>query len=286
MTACLLYDKISSHMSKSPHALIKSLRVSKKTHARYIDEAKWFCRSYDELLDHLSKSNVVLKKTALVKSDLFGLEYLVGYVDPTWLKMTAPGCNAIATTSFQFGELGSPPIVLLPNQKKSKKNSAMHSIIEHEFVHINQALRDRFPSNFEDSIIDLSQQFVEYAHAEFEANYLQLSFWPELSPKQYKITLKDWCFLRGYTQALERFLLSGILGKFPEEELFSTLQELPAELRKLLVKIGSHSETNLLFIKQLKPFSVNALSNMISVESLNRLQVRTYKRVLEWTQEE
>ncbi len=174
-------------------------------------------------------------------------------------------------------------MVLLPVGRRPKKNSVHHSIIEHEFVHVCQALCGRFPSNFENTQTPLLGQFTHFVQAEFEANYLQLSFCPDLAPTEFEMTTEEWCFLRGYTQALERFLLSGICGNFSEAKLFDTLKKLPPALQRFIKKMGMDSKLNTAFIGKLKTFTSTALTISVPVETLDPIQLIIYEKLLNWT---
>src|SRR3954466_528382 len=69
------------------------------------------------------------------RSLLYERDYLLAFVDAEWIGAIAPGCDAIASNNE-----GAPPLVLLPRELQP-------GIVEHEFVHINQALMGTFPSN-------------------------------------------------------------------------------------------------------------------------------------------
>jgi hypothetical protein len=171
----------------------------------------------------------------------------------------------------------------VPAKKNLKKNSSLHSIVEHEFVHINQALKGHFPSNFENSKVDLTEQFVDYVYAEYEANFLQLERWPQLGPsKTHQLELNEWCFLRGYTQALERLLLAGILGKVSDKKLFLALSKIPKSLEKFLLKFDLQTENTDRFIERLKVFSFQALQMTVRADDLTTSQHLIYEKILKW----
>lgn len=93
-------------------------------------------------------------KTAEVRtSKLFKQSYLVIAVDDAWLGVVAPGTNAIAA-STQPRTL--PPVVLVPFRKWRQRESFHISILEHEFVHVNQILLGRFfPTSRPSTIFNL-----------------------------------------------------------------------------------------------------------------------------------
>lgn len=261
--------------------MAKKLLPSLKVHNQYIQKSKNYSQTFRN--SYIDTNGIPIKKIELIYSDLFRRDYLVGFVSTSWLHKVAPGCNAVATPSLEIGKLKSPPIVLVAANKDLKKNSNLHSIIEHEFVHVNQALNNNFPSNFENTKIDLIEQFIHYVHAEYEANFLKLEFWPKLRPPtKYGLELKEWCFLRGYTQALEKLLLSAILGKFSDKKLFLALNKIPKSLETFLLKMDIETEINFQFIKRLKVFSFQALQVIVQPDELAESQYLIYEKVLKW----
>lgn len=267
--------------NKRAKQMAKKLLPSLKVQKQYIQDAKSYCDALKS--SYVGRPGIPVKRIELIYSDLFQREYLVGFVDPRWLPSVASGCDAVATLSLEIGDLKSPPIVLVPSKKNLKKNSNLHSIVEHEFVHINQALKGHFPSSFEKSKVDLNEQFVDYVYAEYEANFLQLERWPKLGPpKSYELELKEWCFLRGYTQALERLLLVAIMEKFSDKNLFSTLNKIPKSLEKFLLKFDLETENTHRFVKKLKIFSFQALQMIVRADDLTTSQHLKYEKILKW----
>lgn len=171
----------------------------------------------------------------------------------------------------------------MANKKNIRKNSNLHSIVEHEFVHVNQILNGSFPPNFENAKTDLSRQFVHYVYAEYEANFLQLENWPKLRPpRKYGLKLEEWCFLRGYTQALERLLIAAIAEKFSDKKLFLALNKIPKSLKQLLFKLDLETEKTHQFIATFKVFSFKALQIVVRVDNLTVSQYRVYTKILKW----
>ncbi len=261
--------------------MAKNLLPDLKIYNQYVKHSK----NYRQILksSYIGLAGVPIEKAELIHSDLFQRDYLVGFVDPSWLSKTAPGCNAIATPCLEIGELKSPPIVLVATRKNIKKNSSLHSIVEHEFVHINQVLNGSFPPNFENAKTDLSRQFVHYVYAEYEANFLQLENWPKLRPpRKYGLELEEWCFLRGYTQALERLLIAAIAEKFSDRKLFLALNKIPTSLKQLLLKLDLETENTHQFIARFKVFSFQALQIVVRVDNLTASQHLVYEKILKW----
>lgn len=261
--------------------MVKTILPNLKIYNQYVNR----CRTFAQVLNcsNFGKSRIPIKKVELIHSDLFDRKYLVGFVNQSWLAKTAPGCNAIATPCLEIGELKSPPIVLVGSISILKRNSSLHSILEHEFVHVNQALNDDFPSNLTNPNANLTDQFIRYVFAEYQANFLQLETWPKLRPpKKYGLTLAEWCFLRGYTQALERLLLSAIEETFTEKKLFFTLNKIPKSLRKLLLMLDLETENTFNFIDRFKMFSFKALEIVAPIDNFAANQTHVYKELLKW----
>lgn len=118
--------------------MVKKLLPCRLVYNQYIKNSYSYCHILKN--SNIDKNSIPIQRIELIFSDLFRKNYLVAFVNPNWLSRVAPGCNAAATPCLEFEGLKSPPIVLVSARAKFKKNSSMHSIIEHEFVHINQAL--------------------------------------------------------------------------------------------------------------------------------------------------
>lgn len=196
-----------------------------------------------------------------MKSELFGKEYLCCYARKSWFDRKAPDFDALATTSIVFlGIIDSPPAVIIP-EGKSFKSQKMRSILEHEFVHVNQAILGCIPSNFEHGDGDLCQEILDYTLGEYEANFLQLARWPVLLPK-FQISLEEWCVLRGYTQALECFILSGLRGSFPERKLFATIDKVERASEKTFMELGASAHIARKFAQSTRRFAQQALGHI------------------------
>ena len=66
--------------------------------------------------------------------------------------------------------------------------------------------------------------------AEYEANVLQLTQWPRLYPRDCSLSLDHWCVLRGYSQALEKTLMSAAERNLSSDEVSRFLDTLPKAL--------------------------------------------------------
>ena len=164
----------------------------------------------------------------LRRSELFeGRQYLVAYVEDAWLNEHAPGCDAIASVMAERWEV--PPLVFLPDSKRRARSAEFRAVLEHEFVHVNQAILGTFP-RWPDgkNAADLLAYLMEHTAAEYEACYLEMVRWPATFPTEYGVSLEQWCLLRGYTQALERILFA-----------ISELEADPAEVTLLLTTLAT-----------------------------------------------
>ena len=191
-----------------------------------------------------------LRDIRLRRSSMFsGLEYLVGYVDDDWLQGVAPECDAIASANVcNTGEDGQclpvPPLVYLPDSKRRARSEAFRSVVEHEFVHVNQALLGTFPDEPSGRrAADLLDQLLSRTTAEYEAGFLQLVQWPGSHHVPYEISLEHWCVLRGYSQALEHVLALTVALDFPPREVERFLERLSSSLPEALQSIGATEET-------------------------------------------
>ena len=137
-------------------------------------------------------------------------QYLVAFVEDEWFKNIAPLSTAAAvpwsqreTGLFAFQ---TPPLVYVPSSKRRLRNTAFLSILEHEFVHINQALLDRYPKDVADTSTDeLVRHFLERMRAEYEANFVQLVRWPHLYKVECGYSIERWCVVVGCAQAFHHF---------------------------------------------------------------------------------
>jgi hypothetical protein len=183
----------------------------------------------------------------LYPSILFGRDYLVAYMEPEWFRWVAPKCDAIAAPSLASqGGAQPPPLVFVPARRARSKSESFRSILEHEFVHVNQGILRSLPDmDIGRGAGTLIASLLARTRAEYEAHLLQLVRWPRLYPRRYqaRFSLEHWCLLRGYTQALEETLLAAANDEgFPPEEVVRFLDELPAALPASFRRLGVAKE--------------------------------------------
>lgn len=183
-----------------------------------------------------------IREIGLRKSALFKKKYLVAYVKPEWLKKQASECDAIASNELILlgGFAHAPPLVLISENQKGCKDAKFRSIMEHEFVHVNQALMGSVsPSKKSiESADDLLKHLFETTRNEYEANYIQLVNWPSFYPHKEKISLEGWCVLRGYTQGLEQALEKAAVSHICKKEIIRFLALLPKTIPSMFKTLG------------------------------------------------
>lgn len=99
--------------------------------------------------------------------EVFSKEYLVVFADDDWFKAVAPPFNAVASPSLLSYNLPSPPLVIVSVVNSRAKNKNFLSILEYEFVHVNQAILKKIP----DTSIFSQNSFrllINYTFAEIE----------------------------------------------------------------------------------------------------------------------
>lgn len=140
------------------------------------------------------------------RSIVFRRSYLVGWVPANVLTSLAPNCDAIAVPSLlPFGEL--TPFVLAPSARRRNVSDHFCSVLEHEFVHLNQLLSDVVVPNYESqSASTIVDAFFQHQRIEHEAYLVQSVRWPKVAPPPEPLSFNMWCLLRSHTQALERAL--------------------------------------------------------------------------------
>ena len=247
--------------------LLRENTPPKSTYAKYLRAVTRFGASCVELANSGAESwkQIPVQEFNVVKSELFGHDYLVGYDDPGWLASIAPGCDAIATPEIRIGRLASPPLVLVPSAKRRTKTTAFRSVIEHEFAHVNQAILGRFPDSagFAKKVIPT---LSAHTWAEYEANFIQLFRWPQLfeEPRRLGVPFDDWCALRGYTQALEKLVAVIFEGKLSPDQVAHFLRDCPKKLPGEFRRMGINEAHGHRFAAQLTDHLAIAVTQMIN----------------------
>jgi len=256
--------------------LLKGLTPAAKLHQKYLADVNFFLHKYEILSRSLKKPPP--PKFELKKSILFQREYLVGHVDTKWFGDKAIFCNAAATDSLCVAGLNSPPLVLIPKSKDSIEKS----ILEHEFVHVNQAILHKFPDSFgRSSIQQVRNIFLAKIKAEYEANFLQASRWPECIPNdlRFDYSIDAWCALRSITQAIESVIQQSGEGKLKPSTVISAMEKISPAVMKCLREYGATESDVVLQVSNIYEYFNQASSILYRA-----LPPQTHKPILQiWT---
>ncbi len=191
----------------------------------------------------------VIRGLGLRRSKLFDdREYLVAHVDDDWLNRFAPGCDAACSPMVEpSGDreqwLQTPPLVFIPYSKRRARSNAFRSVVEHEIVHVNQAIMGTFPElPTGRRAEDLLDFLLSLATAEYHACFVQLVRWTNMFPTDAEVSLDHWCLLCGYSQALERVLSVVVCSNFSALSVQDFLNALEATLPDMLRRAGAVEE--------------------------------------------
>jgi hypothetical protein len=220
-------------------ALRRRLTPDAAQHRAYLRQISAFVAESRVLAPRLAHDGKVGHVTALElwHSTLFGRRYLVAYVEPSWYHAAAPGSDAMTSTLSGMDAL--PPLVIVPHRRRRPRTEQFRAIIEHEFVHINQAiLGTLLPLPRGTTQQRLSNLFFTRLRNEYEAHLLQATRWPRFFPHGCGISLEHWCVLRGYTDALEAVFVAAWRGECRPRDLPMFLNDLPGRLRRFLSSLG------------------------------------------------
>ena len=145
---------------------------------------------------------VAITGAMLMASELFRRTYVVCDTDAKHFRVARPHSDAMAVSML---DINLPPLVLVPGTTRPRlRSKAFRSVLEHEFVHINQMLMGTFClPHYDRPLRTRLRGFYERMRVEYEANILQLTPCPYYYPHRLGLSLDRWCALRGYAEALE-----------------------------------------------------------------------------------
>lgn len=222
-------------------SLLDRLCPSAASYRRYLRRAENFLAAFAGPLAASTSPKQSITALRMRKSLLFGRKYLVAYADSSWFRDTFPGTNAIAAERVELGSIVTPPLVFVPNVKNDAGGPASRAVLEHEFVHVNQMIQGTFPALPRGSARELRRGIFRMARAEYEANMIQLTRWPQFykpAREKYGLSLQAWCILRGFTQALEHIVHAAAKGSVDGEEFLAFLDGLPRALPMGFKRLG------------------------------------------------
>lgn len=249
--------------------LLKRLTPSQAAHQKYRAHIETYLDLVRPLLRYEQKA--VITGFRLRRSKLFDdRQYLTAYVEDDWLSAVAPTCDAIcsAMAPHQGGPdewVQLPPLVFIPDSKRRARSNAFRSVVEHEFVHVNQAILGTFPElPLGRRAEDLLDFFVGLFTAEHEASFLQISRWTDTFPTQAGVSLEHWCLVRGYSQALEQVLLALADQDFSARAALGFIDTLQSTLPDLLRDIGASEDLIPWFTSRLDLHLFIATQNVVA----------------------
>jgi len=221
-------------------ALRRRLTPGAAKHRAYLRQVEAYIAESRVTLPRLVHDGQIGRVTALElwRSVLFGRRYLVAYVEASWYHAVAPASDAMTSTLSGVNAL--PPLVIVPHRRRRPRSERFSAIIEHEFVHINQAILGTFlPSPRGSARQRLDNVFFTRMRTEYEAHVLQVMRWPQFFPHGFGLSREHWCVLRGYTDALEAIFVAAWRGEFRPRDLATFLDHLPGRLRPWLRRLGA-----------------------------------------------
>jgi hypothetical protein len=182
--------------------ILRDLRVDRQVHAAYLDNADVLRGVEGECVSFAGVDFWL--ELELRPSLLFRRRFVIGWTDGSSLAALAPGCDAVAAPLSMFpGEV--TPLVLAPRSKRRARSQHFLSVLEHEFVHVNQTLMGLMAPDYAvQSSEGVVEAFFRHVRIEHEAYFVQSVRWPAVAPPPKEFTFTQWCLLRSYTPALER----------------------------------------------------------------------------------
>jgi hypothetical protein len=188
------------------------------------------------------RSGIQVTHLRLRPSQLFpGKEFLVGICDDKAFSIGEPESDAFAT-SFDVGlplRCGPLPMAVVPKRLARSKSLRSRSVLEHEFVHLAQSIAGHFPAPPGSKNIEAAlDYFGGKARIEYEANLVQNVRWPQMFPKEHGISMRHWCVVRGYSQALECTFDAMLEQRYSTRQVVQFLELFAAGLPDLFDKAG------------------------------------------------
>jgi hypothetical protein len=208
-------------------------------HREYLRQVSTYVAESRAVAPRLAHDGHVGHITALElwRSHLFGRRYLVAYVEASWFHAVAPASDAMTSTLSGMNAL--PPLVIVPHRRRRPRSERFRAIIEHEFVHINQAILGALiPSPRGTPRQRLATLFFTRLRNEYEAHALQTVRWPQFLPPGLGLSLEHWCVLRAYTDALEGVFVAAWRRKLRPPHLKAFLNRFPRRLGWWFRKLG------------------------------------------------
>ena len=230
---------ISAEDLKKANQIIQRLTPTEKQYKLYLNSAHNFIKHFDKFKKKQPTPTQVFR-LELVNSKYFSKIYLVSFVSKEWFCQIAPSFDAAATSEFIFVDQRAPPLIVNPGKSISKKSGFL-SILEHEFVHVNQAIVGQLP-NLDSCKVEkniLFKELIKHTFSEYEAHFVQLAYDPTLMPPaELGLNLDEWCHLRGFTSGLERLLGRMIFDQTSQQKINDLIKMLESDLPEAFKESG------------------------------------------------
>ena len=263
--------------------LIEKLKPKRGPYDRYLKKSKSFIDVVQNLYG-VHKKLLNVNSFELVESTHFEQKYLVGFVKKElFANSVGSNYNAAAASSFQFLNIESPPIVLFPGKTLPKKKGYL-SIIEHEFVHVNQMISFEQTPDILNCVLEtevLFQEFCKLIRFEYEAHFIQLTKDPSLLPQNEDISLAKWCCLCGYASGLERVLLRFILEDYSLRNSKSFFKKIKKSLPDAFLNLDLDISIAKDFVSDLKRHRGIALINVYD-QYPGIINIKNFKEIALW----
>ena len=142
------------------------------------------------------------RSASLRESALYKRPYLVMAADDAWVTDVSDGADAI-TIPGRAPMVGRPAAAVIKWSETRLRNRQFQSVLEHEFVHVNQHLLGVFPevATSEETLLSEFEGRVQCEHA---AYFIQRMHHRELT--QYGFSVDEWVALRAVPGCVETLL--------------------------------------------------------------------------------
>lgn len=227
--------------------LIKARTPKARAYAEYLENADIYVHAHRDRPPTF-KIYEGLELPALLefrRSVLFGREYLVAWIQE--LELLNQGLRGLDAVTSEINVPWDPmplPIIVAPASKRRGRSRAFSSVMEHETVHVNQAITGLPIPKFQVALVpELLNDFFSLVHCEYEAYYIEAARWPpKLNFGSVALSFEQLVLIRSYTDALETVFCEAAEEQIPGRLLPEFLDRVPQEAPERFARIGAPSE--------------------------------------------
>jgi len=224
---------------RAAQRLLRALRPSAPLYADYRHRADIYVAAHQERraalrLGRGGETSVLLQ---FRRSLLFGKSYLIAWAeDHAAYDAAMPGFDAITSEVSVARNLAPLPIVVASILHRRNRSRGFPSAMEHEFVHLNQAiLGTSIPSLEAEVLPDLLDAFFTVVRLEYEAYLIEMVRWrPRLESQLDRLAVDQLALLRAHTSAIEQILSRAASGSVTAGILREFLDLVPRRAMKRL----------------------------------------------------